>query len=278
MITDDGMESIVHGRFGEGVLPNRITAEGRSMTQTDRADGSWHQAQEKWSKIWFTNLCRFHSRKPQPTWEFTPEDAIAFLQDHLRRKTPAWKRLRIIDSLMYYRRHVQAGPIDDFKFIHTKLEALARAEKIKQMCQGEMDVIEDVVGHIDPKEPDVIQNLRRAIRGRHDKLETERAYVYNVRAFMRERGLKCQADFDKITAADIEAHLTDMAVDGDVAVSTQNRAFYALLYRPGRGGGSGWVCSAGGLMSRSNEELSCRSTRGAWGVFLSTSADIFPIN
>ncbi|TWU01438.1 hypothetical protein Pla100_11650 [Neorhodopirellula pilleata] len=95
------------------------------------------------------------------------------------------------------------------RFIHTKLEALARAEKIKQMCQGEMDEIEDVVGHIDPKEPDVIQNLRRAIRGRHDKLETERAYVYNVRAFMRERGLKCQADFDKITAADIEAHLTD---------------------------------------------------------------------
>ncbi|WP_146578897.1 hypothetical protein [Neorhodopirellula pilleata] len=96
MITDDGIESILHGRFGECVLPNRITAEGRSMTRTDRADGSWHQAQEKLSKIWFANLCRFHGRKPQPTREFTPDDTIAFLRVHLRRKSPAWKRLRIL--------------------------------------------------------------------------------------------------------------------------------------------------------------------------------------
>ena len=174
------------------------------MTQDGYADGTWRQRQEKWSKIWFEKMCRFHDRKPQPTWEFTPDDAIAFLRDHLRRKTPAWKRLKIIESLMFYRRHVQAASLDDLKFIHTKLEALARAEKIKQMCQGEEEEeIDDVVGHLDPKEPDVIQNLRRATRLRHDKLETERAYVYNVRAFMRERGLKCQADFDTITTADI---------------------------------------------------------------------------
>lgn len=225
----------MYDRLGEFTVPNRVTASGKSMTQTGHAEGTWdegtwRQSQDKWSKIWFEKMCRFHGRKPQPTWEFTPDDVIAFLRDHLRRKTHAWKRLKIIESLMFYRRHVQAGSLDDFKFIHTKLEALARAEKIKQMCEGEEEEIEDVVGHIDPKEPDVIQNLRRAIRLRHDKLETERAYVYNVRAFMRERGLKCQADFDKISAADVETHLTDMAVDGNVAASTQNRAFYALLY------------------------------------------------
>ncbi|WP_051058031.1 integron integrase [Rhodopirellula baltica] len=209
---------------------SRATAESDSMTQAGYADGNWRQSQEKWSKIWFEKMCRFHGRKPRPTWEFSPEDAIAFLKDHVRRKTPAWKRLKIIESLMFYRRHVQAGSPDDLKFIRTKLQSLAREEKIKRMCQGEEEEIDDVVGHIDPREPDIIQNLRRATRLRHNKLETERAYVSNVRAFMRERGLRCQADFDQISAADVEDHLTNLAVDGDVAVSTQNRAFYALLY------------------------------------------------
>ncbi|EMB13869.1 Integrase, integron-type [Rhodopirellula europaea 6C] len=225
-----GTESIVHDWFGRFAMPSRATAESDSMTQAGYADGTWRQSQEKWSKIWFEKMCRFHGRKPRPTWEFSPEDAIAFLKDHVRRKTPAWKRLKIIESLMFYRRHVQAGSPDDLKFIHTKLESLAREEKIKRMCQGEEEEIDDVVGHIDPREPDIIQNLRRATRLRHNKLETERAYVSNVRAFMRERGLRCQADFDQISAADVEDHLTNLAVDGDVAVSTQNRAFYALLY------------------------------------------------
>ncbi len=39
-----------------------------------------------------------------------------------------------------------------------------------------------------------------------------------------------QEDFAEIQATDVETHLTDLAVDGNVAPSTQNRAFYALLY------------------------------------------------
>ncbi|TWU19215.1 hypothetical protein Poly21_13860 [Allorhodopirellula heiligendammensis] len=38
------------------------------------------------------------------SWEFTPGDVIEFLRDHLRRKTPAWKHLKIIQSLICYRR------------------------------------------------------------------------------------------------------------------------------------------------------------------------------
>ncbi|EMI23022.1 hypothetical protein RMSM_00049 [Rhodopirellula maiorica SM1] len=55
---------------------------------------------------------------------------IAFLRDHLRRKTPACKRLKIIQSLSCYRRYVQASSFDDLKFIQRKLEELTRAEKI----------------------------------------------------------------------------------------------------------------------------------------------------
>ncbi len=45
------------------------------------------------------NLCRFHCRKPQPTWEYIADEVIAFLRDHLRRKTPAWKRLKIVQCV-----------------------------------------------------------------------------------------------------------------------------------------------------------------------------------
>ncbi len=200
------------------------------MTQVGRPETTWLESRDKWAKIWFEKLSRFHGRKPQATWEFTADEAILFLRDHVRRKTPAWKRLKIIQSLMCYRRYIQAAPLDDLKFIQTKLEELARAEKIKELSEGGTEEIQDEIGYIDPSEPDILQNLRRAIRGRQDTLETERAYVSNVKAFMRERGLKSQADFAAIHAADVEAHLTDLAVDGNVAPSTQNRAFYALLY------------------------------------------------
>ena len=46
---------------------------------------------------------------------------------------------------------------------------------------------------------------------------------------MADRGLKCLADFDRVHASDVEAHLTDLAVDGNVAPSTQNQAFHSLL-------------------------------------------------
>lgn len=205
------------------------------MARVSQSEPTWHDQRDKWAKIWFEKLCRFRGRKPQATWEFTADDVITFLRAHVRRKTPAWKRLKIIQSLICYRRYVQAAPFDDLTFIRTKLEQLARAERVKEerlRDSGEYTAedINDVVGHIDPTEPDIIQNLRRAIWGRQDELETERAYVSDVRAFMRDRGLKCQADFAAIGAADVEAHLTDLAVDGNVAPSTQNRSFYALLY------------------------------------------------
>ena len=138
------------------------------MGRVSQSETTWHEQRDKWAKIWFEKLCRFHGRKPQVTWEFTADDVIAFLRDHVRRKTPAWKRLKIIQSLICDRSYVQAAPFDDLKFIQTKLEDLTWAERIKEARMNDageaMDEIEDVIGFIDPSEPDVIQNLRRAIR------------------------------------------------------------------------------------------------------------------
>ncbi len=90
--------------------------------------------------------------------------------------------------------------------------------------------IDGIVGKINPNEPDVIQLLRRALRAKGHAYNTEIAYVKKVVAFMAERRLKTLADFDSITSSDVESHLTDLAVDGNVAPSTQNQSFYALLF------------------------------------------------
>lgn len=101
-------------------------------------------------------------------------------------------------------------------------------EKIEAMpSEGE---IEGVVGKINPNEPDVIQQLRRVMKAKGNAYNTEKAYVKKVRAFMAERNLKTLADFDTIPSRDVESHLTDLAVDGNVAASTQNQSFYALMF------------------------------------------------
>lgn len=47
---------------------------------------------------------------------------------------------------------------------------------------------------------------------------------------MRQRCLKIAGDFAGSGAADVESLLTDFAVDGEVAQSTQEQAFYSLLF------------------------------------------------
>ncbi len=181
----------------------------------------------KWAKIWFGKLAKFHNEKESPLWEFSREQVIAFLRDRLAAGYPAWKRQSIVKGLIAYRRDIQCQPYDDLLDLQDTLRELAVKERVRD--QGVKD-IEDLVGKINPNEPDIIQDLRRKLRREGKAYATERAYVGKLKAFMQARGLKCRSDFATISGADVEAHLTDLAVDGNVAPSTQNQAFHALLF------------------------------------------------
>jgi len=180
----------------------------------------------KWAEIWFGKLCAHHRRSKEPGWEFGVADVIAFLRSKRDLGVPAWKRLKIINGLLVYRRFVQHGPIDSLLPIREKMLEIVNVERSR--AEG-YATIEESVGKIDPRESDAIQAFRRAMRKAGLALKTERSYVGKLRAFMAERGLTCLADFTSITGADVEAHLTDLAVDGNVAPSTQNAAFHGLL-------------------------------------------------
>lgn len=187
---------------------------------------SQREQELKWAWIWFKQLQVFHSRCGGSDWDFDVDDVIALLRSKRDAGVPAWKRMKVIQGLIVFRREVQKRSADDLDKIAEQMKTIVMQERVKN---GGYDSIEDVVGKIDPREPDVIQAFRRALRKNGMRFSTERSYVGKLKAFMADRGLKCLDDFATIGSADVEAHLTDLAVDGDVAPSTQNAAFHALL-------------------------------------------------
>ena len=184
------------------------------------------EQQLKWAKIWFGKLAAFHSQDRNADWPFTADDVIAYLRSRRDAGLPAWKRLKIIEGLRVYQKVVRQQCDQFLVPLQQKMLEIVALENARGRGY---DNIEEAVGKIDPREIDAVQAFRRALRKDGKRLRTERAYVGKLKAFMTARGLTCLADFDNIGGDDVEAHLTDLAVDGNVAASTQNAAFHGLL-------------------------------------------------
>ncbi|WP_376693994.1 integron integrase [Wenzhouxiangella sp. EGI_FJ10409] len=73
----------------------------------------------------------------------------------------------------------------------------------------------------------LLDQLRESIRARHYSYRTEESYVHWVRRFILFHGKKHPADMGK---RELEAFLTYLAVDRNVAASTQNLALSAVLF------------------------------------------------
>lgn len=78
-----------------------------------------------------------------------------------------------------------------------------------------------------PPEKKLLDQVRDAIRVRHYSLRTEEAYVNWVRRFILFHGKRHPKEMG---GAEVEAFLTHLAVEGQVAASTQNQALSALLF------------------------------------------------
>jgi hypothetical protein len=69
--------------------------------------------------------------------------------------------------------------------------------------------------------------LREAIRVRHYSIRTEEAYVQWVRRFIFFHNTRHP---DEMGRAEVEAFLTHLAVEGQVAAATQNQALNAIVF------------------------------------------------
>lgn len=150
---------------------------------------------------------------------------IHFLRSKVKARVPAWKRLKIVDGLICYRNRRLQSQSPELESIRAALQQRAIDEKHR-----EDDEIGEVASKINPKDPDIIQQMQRTMRYQRKAPNTEIAYVGAVKKFMKQWCIKNEADFDQVAASDVETYLTDLAVDGDVAKSSQDQAFYALLY------------------------------------------------
>ncbi len=73
----------------------------------------------------------------------------------------------------------------------------------------------------------LLDQVRRTCRTRHLSLRTEQAYVRWTRRFVHHHGLRHPRELGE---ADVRAFLTHLAVERQVAASTQNQALSALLF------------------------------------------------
>src|SRR6185295_2101281 len=68
------------------------------------------------------------------------------------------------------------------------------------------------------------------MRLRHYSIRTERTYADWIRRYIKFHGMKERGELAAGPELKIEMFLSDLAVRGNMAVSTQNQAFNALLF------------------------------------------------
>ena len=73
----------------------------------------------------------------------------------------------------------------------------------------------------------LLDEVREVIRVKHYSIRTEDAYVQWIKRFIFFHGKRHPREMG---AKEIEAFLTDLAVRGKVAASTQNQALNALVF------------------------------------------------
>jgi integron integrase len=79
------------------------------------------------------------------------------------------------------------------------------------------------------QQPKLLDEVRNVLRLHHYSIHTERSYVEWIVRFVRFHNMRSRQDLSPAEAK-IEAFLTDLAVHGGVAPSTQNQAMNALVF------------------------------------------------
>ena len=66
----------------------------------------------KRARIWLNQFAKFHQHYGESDWAFSAEEVIAFSRFHLKNGMPAWKRLKMVQALMNFRRQIQKRPTE----------------------------------------------------------------------------------------------------------------------------------------------------------------------
>ena len=78
-----------------------------------------------------------------------------------------------------------------------------------------------------PKKPKLLEQVRQRIRTKHDSIRTEQAYVPWIKRFILFHNKRHPQE---MAAKEISQFLSYLAVQENVAASTQNQALNAVLF------------------------------------------------
>jgi hypothetical protein len=154
-----------------------------------------------------------------------------FGQDGPGARYAHWTRRLVLFHDKRHPRDLSPGDVGRF------LEHVAHTEKDALHCLEEAhaaltflyhDLLALPIGDLPcPEPPRLLDRLRQTCRVRQFSPRTEDCYAAWAERFIRFHGLRHP---NTMGAPEIERFLTDLAVNGHVAASTQNQAFHALLF------------------------------------------------
>src|SRR5262245_40272876 len=95
-------------------------------------------------------------------------------------------------------------------------------------CAPRPSIMAPCATHSPPTgKPKLLDHVRAVLRVKHYSLRTEEAYVNWIRRFILFHGKRHPAQMGE---PEIDAFLSHLALDGDVAASTQNQALNAIVF------------------------------------------------
>ena len=179
-----------------------------------------------WFGRWLSRYAVF-LRQPENVSLLVSQDSVKqFCRVLLAGKTLAWQRLQAVRAIEFYRNQVLETAEPDLLEIRQILGRTADGERHSVQSQSPADKAE-LIGVVNANEPRWIQKMRAELRLMHYALSTETAYVGWVERFMKHVGSQ---DLEKFGAPELKEFLTALAVEGEVAASTQNQALSGVMF------------------------------------------------
>ena len=178
-----------------------------------------------WFPMWLERYAQFLEKQQLADLSVTRELVLAFLRSLLAQDVPAWQRCQAVQSIICYRSEVLKSQHPVLEDLEATLSRLADSEGRRPDEFGARSA--QMPGRINENDPELIRQMRTEIRTRHYSLRTETAYIGWAQRFMRFCGSPTLAAADE---KQIQVFLSDLAVKSNVAASTQNQAFNALLF------------------------------------------------
>ena len=185
--------------------------------------------QVDWDAFWVAEYCKFAGLSVGGRLAASRQQVIDFLKSLILKQKPAWTRLQALRAI---RMRLRLDGNDGAELVDIDIALKERADR--ERSQEGSKIVDELgpgeAGIIDPNEAWILQRLRTEIRVRHLAFNTEVAYTQWIFRFSEKFGLRTEEDWGSASSGQVREFLTGLAVDGNVAASTQNQAFSALLF------------------------------------------------